>query len=296
MIDGKYHYFYTGQYVYSYLDKLSDHGKECTTGDIDPLLDELPPSSCGPGQNPGYINGKMKCFDQDTGEETNPYEEKPPQTTTTETTREVLPDGTIKDTTVTTYPDGSTKTDTTLTKPDGSSSGSSTTTGGMSSGNGSGGVGGGSGNGNGDDPLNDYCKLNPSAPICSEQGKASYSECSSFQCEGDPIGCAIGRVSWEHRCVNKWAEEPNDYSREMEKGLAQVDQKHELEEYNLADMFQEKNYVSGAQTCPSNITFNIFQKSMVIDLGWLCQYLKVISIMLNVSAWLLVGRLFAQGL
>lgn len=127
MVNGEYHYFSVGSYVYD--------GTQCTGGASPSGTVSPPAPSCDPAtQDQGTVNGVSVCLDRtDTTEKTKTVETDP------ET-------GEITETTTTTNPDGSTTTETTTTNPATGSSSSTTTT--------------------ERPPADPFCSANPTDPSC----------------------------------------------------------------------------------------------------------------------------------
>ncbi|MGY1488698.1 hypothetical protein ACW4YW_04720 [Methylobacillus pratensis] len=203
LVNGKYHYFAEGSFIYN--------GFDCPggTGSAPPGTTSLPPPSCGNGQTMGQINGKTACVGSGDGEPQNPH--TPQETEKTEKTKTENPDGSTTETETTTRADGSSTTTTTTTNPDGSSTTTKTETPATGA---PGAVSGGSNNGNNNgsegndqDKKVDICAENPDIPACKEidSGEAvdvdglyesQYSEDKTFKVVMQTFGDRVQNLSW----------------------------------------------------------------------------------------------------
>jgi len=148
-------------------------------------------------------------------------------------------------------------------------------------------------------PINDFCKANPTDPSCVGQtsnGAFSGTCEGGFKCTGDAVQCAIAEASWSDRCMSAQMETENDFSTLYVDSVAQSGQPPTaIPEEDLSNVFTESSYVGGGVSCPSDISFSAFGRSITAPLGWLCSYLGIIALMLKTMAWLFVIRLIVTG-
>jgi hypothetical protein len=138
-----------------------------------------------------------------------------------------------------------------------------------------GGGNGGGGNGNGE----------------GDKGRSGTGGCGTFSCSGDAIDCAIHRAVWEDRCKNIWAESTNEFSEAWYAAERQKGQGNDIAtSEDASDWFTLRSYVASPSSCPSDISFQIFGKTITAPLAWLCSYLSIIALILKTLAWIFVGR------
>ncbi|GHU14818.1 hypothetical protein FACS189441_5410 [Betaproteobacteria bacterium] len=115
--------------------------------------------------------------------------------------------------------------------------------------------------------------------------------CQNFTCNGDAIDCSIAKAAWENRCVNEWAEKPNDFSDAWNTAKGQEGgDTNIVKEEDAEDWFTLNNYISTPSSCPADISFSVFGKTITAPLAWLCAYLSIIALILKTLAWLFVGH------
>lgn len=194
LVNGYTHYYALGGYYY--FPGATQASQGCTPGASNGVPTStltVPPDTCAANQGKAMMNGKTVCIDTTDGKPAN-TNGVPPDTTpksgNTTTKNEAVNAATGEKVTTetTTAPDGSSSVKTTTCSADGASCSTSTSNtpgpgggtgafGGSGSGGGSGGAGSKDADGDGkadnpsgttDDSTSDYCKENPSNPMCAE--------------------------------------------------------------------------------------------------------------------------------
>jgi len=89
-------------------------------------------------------------------------------------------------------------------------------------------------------------------------------------------------------------ESDNEFSNvwnEAQSGGSSGDGSGIVETKDSADFFEMSEHISGSSSCPADLTFSLFGHGFNVYLGWFCQYLSVISLVLKSLAWIYVGRM-----
>lgn len=222
----------------------------------------------------------------------------------TKTGVQTNPDGSSVETTVqqqvVTDGQGGSKTTTTTTKVTKDAGGNVTGT--TSTTETSGGTLGGGGNGDG---TKGFCAENPNSPICKPSSWSGDCETPPV-CDGDAVQCATARAVWEHRCVNKWAESPNDLSAgvdqtklfgDADKAAAALNNDGS-KDWDVLAKFQEKrqNYLTFSSSCAPDLSFDFKGEHYTFDTSVLCQLGLVVKILLHLAAYMTLIRLLTVKL
>ncbi|WP_141018729.1 virulence factor TspB C-terminal domain-related protein [Azoarcus sp. DD4] len=297
LVGGEYHYYMNGEYQKT--------GGTCSTGETaSSSTTDVPDDTCPAGWVSLYSNGQNICYDPNTGAENDPHPDPvptAPKTSTKDTTTTDNGDGTITTTTTETGSDGSTTTTTRTCDAAGNCSETTTTTAGTGGGSGS-----GSGEDQSDDPLEDFCKDNAASAICKKEPERKWSgDCSAYQCEGDPIDCAVAKTLHEQRCAMKWAEEANPLSEIYNETLAAVPGQGVIDaamnksgdlDIDLGQKFEEarQDYVTFTSECMPPPYFEFKGTTYTFNTEFLCQIADYIRLMVHLIAYMIVLRGFMK--
>lgn len=147
-----------------------------TSGESEIQAPKTPQEECvAKGMSYGTINGTVVCAVGGTNgvppvnvstETKDSFTTPAGVTTSTTNTTNTINNNSVSTTTTTTYPDGTTKTETK------------------------------------EQPIDNFCELNPNSQICKEAEKSTFSgSCTvAFQCTGDAIQCAISKEQHKRHC------------------------------------------------------------------------------------------------
>lgn len=251
------------------------------------------PEACAAaGGSYGTYNGAAKCLTPDAN--------TPQITTKREESATTNPDGSKSAT------KGSTTTTCTGTSCTSTSESSTTTTdaAGNSKTTTTTGSGSGSGTGSGSGQK-DFCADRPNSIICKNSSWSG--DCAIPPvCDGDAVSCATAKAVWEHRCVNKWAETANPLSDAVDQQNLFGDQakadaalnKDGSKDFDILAKFQEKrqNYLTFASGCSPDLSFDFKGQHYQFDTTILCQFGLVIKILLHLTAYMTLIRVFTTKL
>lgn len=251
------------------------------------------PEACAAaGGSYGTYNGAAKCLTPDAN--------TPQITTKREESATTNPDGSksaTKGSTTTTCNGTSctTTSESSTTTTDAAGNSKTTTTTGSGSGSGT-----GSGSG-----QKDFCADHPNSIICKNSSWSG--DCAIPPvCDGDAVACATAKAVWEHRCVNKWAESANPLSDAVDQQNLFGDQakadaalnKDGSKDFDILAKFQEKrrNYLTFASSCSPDLSFDFKGQHYQFDTTILCQFGLVIKILLHLTAYMTLIRVFTTKL
>lgn len=269
---GVYNYGGTGSYVYE--------GSTCTAGTGSPASSQgVPPDTCPPGQVLGTLNGNKMCVNG--GVPQNPNPAPAPITPSVTQSTATNPDGSTTTTTVSTAGDGSKTTTITNTPAGGGQSTTTTKTDPAPSA----------------DPKDDYCKNNPSAPIC--KSSKFGGGCGVFSCEGDAIQCAIAREQHQRNCVLYDTATPlSDLGNALAAGTdSGVDQNpakaSNRQTVDLPGTLNTSKSISAV--CMPDLTVQVMSTSLVIPFSIICPYLEIMGRIVIAFSLIAAGRIISGG-
>lgn len=161
----------------------------------------------------------------------------------------------------------------------------------------------GAGSGSGD--QKDFCADHPQSIICKNSSWSG--DCDQPpSCDGDAVACATAKAVWEHRCVNKWAEKQNPLSDAVDQENLFGDQakadaalnKDGSKDIDILAKFIEKrqNYLTFASSCSPDLSFDFKGQHYQFDTTILCQFGLVIKILLHITAYMTLIRVFTTKL
>lgn len=128
------------------------------------------------------------------------------------------------------------------------------------------------------EPQDEFCRKNPTATQCKENGSFTGNCNSSFVCKGDAIQCATAKAANEQLCKFKDMLEMDTATRALvDKVLAGTWEKNPKDEPRTENLgsFDQSNPLSGA--CPGDIAISIATVSVVIPLGSFCPQLQMMG-------------------
>lgn len=224
----------------------------------DQVSSEPVPPACPKGQCPGTVNAQSVCVKCDL-------------TATSDTKTE---------TTTTTNPDGSTTTgsQTTTTTTTCTAAGSCTTT--TTVNNVSGGGGSGQTTTTTDETSSSFCKDNPTSPMCKE-GSWGGNCSAGFQCDGDPVQCAIAREMHSRNCelfqVDEGIKAIGESAISGEGESDSPANNRDITDINLSSNLDSTPIFGNSQSCPVDFTTTISGRSFTIPFSSMCPHLRMIG-------------------
>lgn len=272
--NGVYHYVADGNYAFD--------GSQCSNSNSLPAMGSVPPDSCPAGQILGTLNGKNMCVLAGVVQNPNPA----PVPATPGVSSSTI-----------TNSDGSTTTKTTATAADGGTTVTTTNTP----------AGGGQPTAitkevppPSSDPLDDYCKKNPSVKICKSTSDSSFSGgCGSFVCDGDAIQCAIAREQHQRNCALFDTATPlstlgNELAAGNDEGVnANPAKTSNRSIINLPTQLNTSKSI--AATCMPDLTVQVMSSSIVIPFSNICQYLEIMGRIVVAFSLIAAGRIVSGG-
>lgn len=147
-----------------------------------------------------------------------------------------------------------------------------------------------------------FCQENPDLPICKKS--SANIACGSFSCDGDAVQCAALRIDYDNKCnVEKSASLFPDVNSETIKfDKAKSDaalNKDGKSDIDLFSIWQSKrqDYVNYTKSCPAGkSTLDVMGKKIDLDITLVCTIGEFVSLVVRIGAYLVVLRLFAQGI
>lgn len=286
LLNGVYHYVAEGNYAFD--------GSTCSNPTNIPAMGSLPPDTCPTGQILGTLNGKKMCVLAGVPQNPNPI----PAPTTPSVTKATV-----------TNSDGSTTTTTTATAGDGSKTVTVTNTP----------SGGGQATTTTEqkpppstDPMQDFCKNNPTSTICKS---AKFCEdnpdisicktstwnggCGAFVCDGDAIQCAISKEQHTRNCtLFDMATPLSDLGNALAAGTdtgvdANPAKSSNRQTVNLATALNTSKTIAAA--CMPDLTVQVRTSTIVIPFSNLCQYIEIMGRIVVAFSLVAAGRIIAGG-
>lgn len=152
----------------------------------------------------------------------------------------------------------------------------------------------------------DFCAQNPGSSVCKspdlgkgeekdEDGKkSSFSgSCSSnFNCEGDPVQCAIALE--QHKTACRLFDESNTYFQAFKDAEASNSDGVESSTVDLASHLSTDSVI-GSGACPADIEITVFNQPIPVELSKFCQYFDAMGMLIVLGASVGCLRILGSG-
>lgn len=272
--------YFSSNYTYS--------GANCTAGGSTPALPAAGPApsgapSCSAGQCLGTVNGNYVCLNCGAPGTS-------PATSSSSTTTNKDGSGTTTGSTTTTTDQSCTNnscnTTTTTTNKDGSGATTGTSTSTVST-----------NKTPGQDPVSEFCRVNPDSPIC--KGSSFAGTCAgAFTCDGDAIQCAIAKEQHIRDCTMfDKSDATSTLASDIIAGNDPLKTQMPWDASQktttpIGSLTGKPRFLSG--TCPGDQTFTVGGRSIVMPWSELCTPMTWVGV-IAVALTLLVGVRIALG-
>lgn len=141
------------------------------------------------------------------------------------------------------------------------------------------------------DPLKDFCKDNPQAPLCSKSNFGGA--CGAFVCQGDAAACAIARATSEIECQVKERTAQTTLGEQLQAGAdplaATLPTSANASIVNVPSSLITTGWLGGS--CPPDRVIPFGSNSLTIPLSQLCNAFETLGAMLLVVAMLGAARI-----
>lgn len=160
-------------------------------------------------------------------------------------------------------------------------------------------------------PKVDFCKSNPTASACvgtETKDSAWTGSCSAgYVCSGDAVQCAIARAAYEGSCRNAWVSQENEMAevgRQAVAGVSPVSEADAARALNKDGQFDfdvvqaytdaQREYVQFTGECMPIPPIELFGKTIVLEIGVICDYGVFVRVFMRILAYLAVIRMFVR--